>query len=122
LAGLYASLDHVYVQGFILSTESFTNILAKFTSTQKTLTLLQDNMQNSKRLLTGSSQKQNLRLFYFESMMYSKVLTIIDKIEYVLSVPRLLDGFLRRKQYLHAVHVVRLVIFASHTPPSLPPL
>ncbi len=35
--------------------------------------VMQDSMQNSRRLLTGSSQKQNLRLFYFESMMYNNV-------------------------------------------------
>lgn len=41
---------------------------------------------------------------------HRQVLGTLDKIEYVLSVPRQLDAFLRRRQYLHAVYVLTATI------------
>lgn len=61
-------------QGFNQSISSFTAILKQFTAAQRTFARLQQQVGDTRRLLTGGALQQNLRSLYFESMMHTQVL------------------------------------------------
>ena len=93
-------------KGFNRSSSSFSNILAKFTAAQNLIISIQKNMQHSKRLLLGNTQSSNLQNLYYQSIMHKKVLDILDKMEFILSVPKRLDEFIKQKKFLHTVYLL----------------
>ena len=48
------------------------------------------------------------RDLWYKTTLYEATLKIMDKIEHVLEVPDILDGYIERKQYLHAVHLLQV--------------
>jgi hypothetical protein len=100
-----------YHYGFNTSTRSFSNILEVFTQCQEEVQEIENTLQ-SKRLQSAQTvqiQKQ-LRDLWFQQQVFHNMIDIMDKIEYVTSVPPLLDELLERKQFLHAVRVIQAAI------------
>ena len=102
-------------KGFNRSSTSFSTILQKFMAAQNLLVTTQNVMQRSKRLLAGNAQQQNLANLYYQSMVHKKTLELLDKMDFLLGVPKQLDVFVNNRQYLHAVHLLigSLALMAS---------
>ncbi len=94
-----------YHTGFHLSTAGFGNILQSFTESQNMVGTLNTHMIESKRLLSG--RNSDLKDLWFQNAMYAQVIQILAKAEYIKSVPNQLDTFMRLKQYLHTVCLLK---------------
>jgi hypothetical protein len=72
----YLHLHMIVSQGFNQSISSFIAILKQFTGAQQTFGKLQQQLGDTRRLLTGGALQQNLRSLYFESMMHTTVFSV----------------------------------------------
>eukprot|EP00466_Bigelowiella_natans_P000031 jgi/Bigna1/125324/aug1.1_g32 len=94
----------VYTKGFNTATSSFSQILSRFGGTQRKVDNLLENLKQSRRILV--TKPDSLRERHLENKRLEKILAILDKVEYVVGVPKQVEQFLARKQYLHAVQLV----------------
>ncbi|GAB5365189.1 hypothetical protein AAMO2058_001035900 [Amorphochlora amoebiformis] len=95
---------NVYTKGFNEATSSFSQILLRFSSTQQKVDKLLENLKESQRIL--KTKPDALRDLHLKKKRLEKILDILAKVEYVVGVPKQVDQFVSRKQYLHAVELV----------------
>lgn len=94
----------VYTKGFNTATSSFSQILVRFTATQQKVKKLAANMKESQRILM--TKPDSLKELHAKNLRLHKILDILSKVEYVVAVPRQIDGYTSRRQYVHAVELL----------------
>jgi hypothetical protein len=99
-------------KGFSASTAIFSRILDLFTKAQSDLEKIEETLSPSKPggiySIASSSNRKILREFWFHSVVHSKAIKLLDKIEFISGLPGAVDFLLEKAQFLHAIRVLNL--------------
>jgi hypothetical protein len=88
-----------------------------FTECQQKVQNIEQSLE-SKRLQSAQTAQiqKSIRELYFQQQVHNIMVDTLDKIEYICTVPNLLDLLLNNRQYLHAVRLIQATLGLLSSP------
>ncbi|CAK8690303.1 unnamed protein product [Clavelina lepadiformis] len=93
-----------------VSIKQFGKIGDRISDSRQRIKRVKESLQQCKSLLY--CRQDELRKLWIEGVEHKKVLFLLGQIELVKEAPQAIDGFLRKKHYLHATELLRQTLQA----------